>query len=29
MIDEMKILEDNGIWALGPLPSRKTIVGCR
>ena len=29
MIDEMQVLENNGIWELVPFPSGKKTVGCR
>jgi len=29
MLDEMNALQNNGIWELVPLPSRKFFVGCR
>ena len=29
MLDEMNALQNNGTWELVPLPSRKSVVGCR
>ena len=29
MPDEMNALQNNGTWELVPLPSRKSVVGCR
>ena len=29
MLDEMNVLQNNGTWELVPLPSRKSVVGCR
>jgi len=29
MLDKMNALQNNGTWELVPLPSRKSIVGCR
>ena len=28
-LNEMNALQDNGTWELVPLPSRKSVVGCR
>ena len=29
MLDEMNAFQNNGTWELVPLPSRKSVVGCR
>jgi len=29
MLDEMNALQNSGTWELVPLPSRKSVVGCR
>ena len=29
MLDEMNALQNNGTWELVPLPSRKSVVGCK
>ena len=29
MLDEMNALQNNETWELVPLPSRKSVVGCR